>query len=136
MFKGTDQERPVKFLNDLDRYIMFMKIDSIESVQIVSQALDRIAKDWWYIHESDVREYEQFKSRFKDRFWSSTIQRQTRRKVDFGTYYAGVDCWGKLDMVTYATTIFDYAKELKLIYEEEEEELTEKLADHFEKGII
>ena len=44
MFRGTDQERPVKFLNDLDRYITFMKIDSIESVQIVSQALDGIAK--------------------------------------------------------------------------------------------
>ena len=35
MFSGTDQERPVKFLNDLDRYITFMTIDSIESVQIV-----------------------------------------------------------------------------------------------------
>ena len=65
MFRGTDQERPVKFLNDLDRYITFMRIDSIESVQIVSQALDGIAKDWWYIHESDVRVYEQFKSYLK-----------------------------------------------------------------------
>ena len=60
MIKGIDQERPVKFLNDLVRYITFMRIESIESVQIVSQALDGIAKDWWYIHESDVREYEQF----------------------------------------------------------------------------
>ena len=74
MFRGTDQKRPVKFLNDLDRYITFMRIDSIESVQIVSQALDGIAKDWWYIHESDVRGCEQFKSLFKDRFWSFTIQ--------------------------------------------------------------
>ena len=129
MFRGTDQERPVKFLNDLDRYITFMKIDSIESVQIVSHALDGIAKDWCYIHESDVRGYDQFKSLFKDRFWSSTIQRKTRRKVEFGTYYAE----GKLDRVTYATTIFGYAKELELTYGEEE--LTEKLADHFEKGI-
>ena len=46
MFRGTDQERPVKFLNDLDRYITFMRIDSIESVQIVTQALEGIAKDW------------------------------------------------------------------------------------------
>ena len=44
IFRGTHQERPVKFLNDLDRYITFMKIDSIESVQIVSQALDEIAR--------------------------------------------------------------------------------------------
>ena len=91
MFRCTDQERPVKFLNDLDRYITFMRIDSIESVQIVSQALDGIAKDWWYIHESDVRGYDQFKSLFKDRFWSSTIQRQMRRKVEFGTFYAGAN---------------------------------------------
>ena len=34
-----------------------MKINSIESIQIVSQALEGIAKDWWYIHESDVLEY-------------------------------------------------------------------------------
>ena len=45
MFRSTDQKRPVKFLNDLDRYITFMRIDSIESVQIVSHALDGIAKD-------------------------------------------------------------------------------------------
>ena len=44
MFRGTDEERPLKFLNDLDRST-FMRIDSIESVQIVSQALDGIAKD-------------------------------------------------------------------------------------------
>ena len=49
--------------------------------------------------------------------------------MEFGTYYVG----GKLDRVTYATTIFGYAKELALIYGAEE--LTEKLADHFEKGI-
>ena len=91
--------------------------------------MDGIAKDWWYIHESDVRGYDQFKSLFKDRFWSSTIQRQTRRKVEFGTYYAE----GKLDRVTYATTIFGCAKELELT--DREEELTERLADHFEKGI-
>ena len=52
-----------------------MKINSVESIQIVSQALERIAKDWWYIHESDVLGYEQFKNLFEDRFWNSTIQR-------------------------------------------------------------
>ena len=35
-FKGTNQERPVKFLDDLDRYISFMKINSTERIQIVS----------------------------------------------------------------------------------------------------
>ena len=106
-----------------------MKINSIESIQIVSQVLKGIAKDWWYIHESDVLEYEQFKDLFKDKFWNSTIKRQTRRKFEFRTFYAG----GKLDRVTYATKIFGYAKELELAYAEEE--LAEKLADHFEKGI-
>ena len=38
-----------------------------------------------------------------------------------------------MDRVTYASTIFGYAKELELAYSEED--LTEKLADHFEKGI-
>ena len=105
-----------------------MKIHPTESIQIVYQALVGIAKDWWYVYESDVREYEQFKDLFKDRFWNSTIQRETRRKFEFGTFYAG----GKLGRVTYATTLFGYAKELKLAYSEEE--LTEKL-ELFEKGI-
>ena len=35
--------------------------------------------------------------------------------------------------VTYATTLFGYAKELELAYSKEE--LTEKLADRFEKGV-
>ena len=106
-----------------------MKINERESIQIVSQALETAAKDWWYIHENDVLEYDQFKNLFKERFWNSTIERQTRRKVEFGTFYAG----GKLDRVTYATTIFGYAKELELTYSDEE--LIERLADHFEKEI-
>ena len=61
--------------------------------------------------------------------WNSTIQRQTRRKIEFGTFYAG----GKLDRVTYATAVFGYAKELDLSYSDEE--LSEKLAEHFEKRI-
>ena len=106
-----------------------MKIDGRESMQIVSQALEAAAKDWWYFHETVILEYNQFKNLFKERFWNLTIQRQTRRKVEFGTFYVG----GKLDRVTYATTIFGYAKELELTYSDRE--LTERLADHFEKGV-
>ena len=105
-----------------------MKIDARESIQIDSQAFEGIAKDWWYIYESDVLEYEQFKNMFNNRFWNATIQRQTRRKDEFGYFYAG----GKIDRVTYAITIFGYAKELELSYSDEE--LSERLADHFEKG--
>ena len=53
-----------------------------EIIQIVSQVLEGLAKDWWYVYESEVQGYGQFKGLFKDRFWNSTIQRQTRRKVD------------------------------------------------------
>ena len=73
IFKGTDQERPIKFLNDLEKYIAFMKIDGRESIQIVSPALEAAAKDWWYIHETDVLEYDQFKNLFNERFWNLTI---------------------------------------------------------------
>ena len=128
-FKGTDQERPIKFFNDIDKYILLIKFDERDSIQIASQALEGVAKDWWYVYESDVLGYEQFKELFKDRFWNSTIQRQTRRKVEFGTFYAG----GKLGRVTYATAVFRYAKELDLSYSDEK--LSEKLAEHFEKGI-
>ena len=38
-----------------------------------------------------------------------------------------------MDRVTYSTTIFGYAKELELSYSDDE--LSERLADHFEKGI-
>ena len=129
IFEGTDQERPIKFLNDLEKYIAFMKIDGRESIQIVSQALETAAKYCWYIHETNVLEYDQFKNLFKERFWNSIIQRQMRRKVKFDTFYAG----GKLDSVTYATTMFGYAKEMELTYSDGE--LTERLTDHFEKGI-
>ena len=68
-----------------------MKFDERDSIQIVSQALEGVAKDWWYVYESEVQGYEQFKELFKDRFWKFTIQRQTRRKVEFGTFYAGAN---------------------------------------------
>ena len=93
-----------------------MKINSIEGIQIVSQALEGIAKDWWYIQDSDVFEYEQFKDLLRDRLRNATIKCRMRRKVKFGIFYTG----GKVDKVTYATTIFGYAKELELAYSEEE----------------
>lgn len=128
-FKGLDTERPIKFLNDLDNYITLKKLSPDESVKILSQTLDGEAKDWWYVHESDVKTYDEFKLLFKDRFWNATIQRNTRRKVEFGQYYPNT----KLSRVNYATTILSYAKELDLSYTEDE--TTENLCNHFEKGI-
>ena len=54
-FKGTDQERPIKFWNYLDKYILLMKFDERDSIQIVSQASEGVAKDWWYVYESVVQ---------------------------------------------------------------------------------
>ena len=51
-----------------------MKFDERDSIQIVSQALEGVAKDWWYVYESDVQGFEQFKELYKDRFWNSTVK--------------------------------------------------------------
>ena len=54
MFKGTDNDRPMKFLSALKKYVQATKPDTTNLQCIIAQALEEAAKDWWYLVESKI----------------------------------------------------------------------------------
>lgn len=68
------------FFNDLGKYQEVKKIPENERSTPLSQTLeDGMAS--WYVLADDVSNYDQFKTSFKNRFWNTSILRQTRRKL-------------------------------------------------------
>ena len=88
-FRGLESERPIKFLSELKKYLDVVQPNFSQLLCLISQALEADAKDWWYINENEVKSYEDFAERFQTRYWSSTIQRSAKRKIEYGQYHLG-----------------------------------------------
>ena len=128
-FRGADNERPMKFLSALKKYVQSTKPDSTNLQCLFAQALEDAAKDWWYLVESKIESLKDFETLFKSRFWNSSMQRNARRKIEFGQYYPS----GKYTRVQYATYILGLASELDVDYNEED--VIHKLIEHFEREV-
>ena len=129
MFKGAENDRPMKFLSALKKYAQATKPDTTNLQCIIAQALEEAAKDWWYLVESKVESLQDFETLFKKRFWNSSMQRNARRKIELGQYHPQ----GKYTRVQYGTYILGLASELDVDYSEEG--LTHRLIEHFEKEV-
>ena len=73
MFKGAENDRPMKFLSALIKYVQATKPDTTNLQCIIAQALEEAAKDWWYLVESKVESLDDFEKLFKTRFWNSSM---------------------------------------------------------------
>ena len=60
MFKGAENDRPMKFLSALKKYVQASKPDTTNLQCIIAQALEEAAKDWWYLVESKVESLDDF----------------------------------------------------------------------------
>ena len=70
-FRGAENDRPMKFLSALKKYVQATKPDTTNLQCLIAQALKEAAKDWWYLVESKVESVDDFESLFKTRFWNS-----------------------------------------------------------------
>ena len=106
-----------------------MKPNFEQLLCLISQALEGDAKDWWYLQEAEIDSYDQFKQRFRERYWSTNTQRTAKRRIEFGQY----NPHGNLSRVDYATSLFGLGKELDLEYTDAEFVL--RISEHFERDI-
>ena len=127
MFKGAENDRPMKFLSALKKCVEATKPDTTNLQCIIAQVLEEAAKDWWYLVESKVESLDDFEPLFKNRFWNSSMQRNARRKIELGQYYPQ----GKYTRVQYDTYLLSLASELDVDYSEEQ--LIHRIIEHFEK---
>ena len=128
-FKGAENDRPMKFLSVLKKFVQATKPDITNLQCLIEQALEDAAKDWWYLVESKIESLKDFEILFKTRFWNSSMQRNARRKIELGQY----NPQGKYTRVQYATYILGLASELDVDYSEED--LAQRLIEHFEKEV-
>ena len=119
----------MKFLSALKKYVQPTKPDTSNLQCLIAQALEDAAKDWWYLVESKIESLDDFETFFKTRFWNSSMQRNTRKKIELGQYYPQ----DKYIRVQYATYILGLTSELDVDYSEEN--LIHRLIEHFEKEV-
>lgn len=128
-FKGGIYERPIKFLSEFESYISVKNVSFDEFKLLLNQSLESDAKDWWYVNEDSIDNFEEFRNMFKERFWCSNIQRKIKRKIECGQYIFG----SKMTRANYATHLFSLAKDLEANYTNEE--LIKLISAHFEREI-
>ena len=88
-FKGYMNERPMKFLKELERYVESMALDENQLKRKITQCLEGDALSWWHLHDEQVTNFETFSAKFKDMFWSKFVQREVKRRVDYGKFQEG-----------------------------------------------
>ena len=127
--KGAENDRPMKFLSALKKYVQATKPDITILQCLIAQALEETVKDWWYLVESKIESLKDFETLFKTRFWNSSMQRNARRKIELGQY----NPQGKYTRVQFTTYILGLASKLDVDYSEED--LTQCLIEHLEKEV-
>ena len=70
-FRGAENDRPMKFLSPLKKFVQAIKPNTTNLQCLIAQALEEAAKDWWYLVESKVQSLDDFEPIFKNRFWNS-----------------------------------------------------------------
>ena len=125
-YRGLENERPIKFLSEFEKYINVVR-PNFDQVLIENQKGD--AKDWWYLQEADIESYDQYSTRFRERYWCANTQRAAKRKIEFGQYQQGAN----LNRVEYAMNLFGLGKKLDLEYTETE--FVVRVSEHFERNI-
>ena len=130
IFKGDHGEKPLKFLVDLQKYFENYSDKKGENTKIlISQCLQKGAKNWFYLVEKDINSFDSFVDLFKKRYWNITIKDGLRRIFNSGAY----SIKGKQTRVQYALKLFNIAEDLEI--SNDQEEIINQIIPHFDPDI-
>ncbi|XP_043271234.1 putative uncharacterized protein DDB_G0272516 [Venturia canescens] len=129
-FDGSSNKRPIKFIKEFRHYCEVTNPTFTEMKYLLSQSLEKAAKEWWELVEDQVNSFEDVEKRFTNRFWSHDVQRRVRKDLEFGKY---PEKPGKLTKVEYATRTFGAARDL--IPPPSDPDIVASLSQHFTEEI-
>ncbi|XP_043267681.1 putative uncharacterized protein DDB_G0272516 [Venturia canescens] len=129
-FDGSSNKRPIKFIKEFRHYCEVTNPTFTEMKYLLSQSLEKAAKEWWELVEDQVNSFEDVEKRFINRFWSHDVQRRVRKDLEFGKY---PEKPGKLTKVEYATRTFGAARDL--IPPPSDPDIVASLSQHFTEEI-
>ena len=127
-FQGGNEEKRIKYLKDLKRYIQPETNSLEESLFIISRSLMGNASIWWDTVEASIHSFDEFEQKFKTKFWSEERTDELVEKIEHGIYSPS----GPLSRVNYTIAFISMAQDLDKYTEEE---LVKKLAKHHEADI-
>lgn len=87
-FSGEPHERPMRFLRAFLAYCDGMNISNARIKLVLDQALKGLAREWYEFCIDNIFDRDSFRKLFVDRYWSNSIQRNIRRKLENGYYEA------------------------------------------------
>ena len=130
VFKGHANEKPMHFLADLEKYLIATNTNEENLVINLQQCLEKKANDWFYTIEHKIRNFDNFKKHFKDRFWSESTKSLLRSKLETGHFEKSK---GKT-RVEYAENLLAIIKELEI--QMDDHEIMIKISRHFDDPLI
>ena len=86
-FTGEKNEKPIKFLKEMRRYIQPSESSLEELKYVLSRNLKGNAASWWYVAEDSVHSFEDFEEQFREKFWSEEVTEALVRRIENGNVY-------------------------------------------------
>ena len=80
-FRGLENERPIKFLSEFEKYINLVQPNFDQLLCVISQALEDEAREWWYVQETEIEPFEEFVQRVKRSTGTQTLNAQRNVKL-------------------------------------------------------
>ncbi|XP_031350119.1 uncharacterized protein LOC116175898 [Photinus pyralis] len=119
---------PVNFLKSLENYWMNMHLKE-QKMNIMEDYLEGCAKAWTDLHQSEWRNFKEFKREFLEQFWSTEKQNKIRHQLNTPRLYNARN-GSYTDHVWYWVS-----KTAHLEPRIKEDQLIEALVDHFPRDI-
>lgn len=88
-FRNKEMQHPVKFLEELEKYLKKMKVPPHSQLEMVIEALVGEAQDWASIFQVTWATFADFRRDFLQSFWSEQEQIQLRRRITNHRWQAG-----------------------------------------------
>lgn len=121
---------PLEFLKRIEQYFNRNKVKLWEDKLVVlDQYLENEHSLWLSVVKESVSTYDEFVIRFKNKYWSSTIQQEYRSNLEIGKY----DPNRGLTASQYLMQKVSIARNIEPKLEEEE--IVTKLARHFDPSV-
>lgn len=134
--KFDERTNPMQFLEEAENYYYLTiqnssrkSLSQIELRNLISRMLVGPANEWWSMHNVGIRDFEEFKVCFEEKYWNYNIQMTVRRSIESGKYNDN----GRLSRTAYFTRKVLILKHLRPRLPERE--ILRILGVHFDRSI-
>lgn len=106
-----------------------LNLTNEEMCCVIAQTLGQNCRQWFYVIQHNIEDWETFEREFRDYYWNQTVQMEARRKVHFGKYYKNLNS----TRAQHVMKIMSLAKDATEDFDEGE--FVKVVSSHFDRNI-